>query len=417
LLSWVFGKTAIFVDEYLTFNGCFFASDCEFYDGDTLLTLEGTTSAERAAWLTSYIAAKGLADAAKSVFTDCVFSDKTSYDVFNDPDNGDLSLRYDKADEELLPYQNNYRGAMPPAIRVPVMANSEGVPATWDELTASGVVEVSGNKIVLSDDALGLTTGQISSKVLVLDPDRIAVSGLFAQYSSKFQTYGLRAGDKWPEGDKYPLGSTLPEGRYIARDGSLLCDGVYIAEGATIVVGSAGATISQSTEDEEGVAYASQLLDSNINDYLMLRTAPTAYALIKASDGLQAGGVYLNLYDKPITYRGRTVAHNESFTAVNSTDTFSCAGDADYRIGVIFDDTRVPSQPWIPAEMWGEYFAGRIGNAYQTDSEGNYLGSGNYLTWFTAANGGYSSSLVKSRAQARYVQLKLIVKSLSKADA
>jgi hypothetical protein len=411
LIAWVMGKCAIFCNECLTFNNCFFTSDCEFYDKDTLLEVQGETSEERQAWLNDYIATKGYTDTVKTVFEDCVFSNKTSYDVFNDPDNGDLSLRYENADEELLPYSNNYRGALEPAIRIPVKSDSSQTPATWDERTASGLVAVQDDKIVL-DDSVDAHVGEITSKVLVTNPDKIAISGLFAQYESKYQEYGIRAGDKFPEGDKYPLGSTLPEGRYVVRGGSLLCDDVYIAEGNIIVVDSNGATITASSEESDSQAYASEILDCNVNDYLLLRTCPTAYAIIKSSEGLQKGGTYLNIYDKEIQYRGRTIVHNESFVAENDDDTFTC-DDADYKIAVIFDDSRVPSQPWIPAQMWGEYFAGRVGGSYQQDADGNYLGSGNYLAWQTTANGGYSNTLVKSRAQARYVQLRLMVKSNS----
>jgi hypothetical protein len=411
LYNWIFGKCALFINEYLTFQECLFTSDCEFYDGSTLLTLEGETSAERQQWLTDYITAKGLSAAAQSIFTDCVFSAKTSEEVFNDPENGDLTLRYDTADEEVLPYKNNYRGACAPAIRIPVLGDSTGRPGSWDENTISGCLLIQDNKLVLNE-ASEATSGEIMSKILVTNPDKISISGLFADFASKYQSYGFRAGDSFPEGTKYPVGSQLPEGRYIVRGGSLLCDGVYFAEGSILVVGADGSAIEDSTENEDGATpYAAEIVDSNVIDCMYLRTAPTAYFLVKATDGLQAGATYLNIYDKDIIYRGRTIVHNESFVAENDEDSFTCPEDADYRIGAIFDDTRVPSQPWIPAQMWGTYFAGRSGATYQKDSDGNYLGSGNYLSFITSANGGYSDKIAKQQAQARYIQLKLTVKS------
>jgi hypothetical protein len=265
-------------------------------------------------------------------------------------------------------------------------------------------------------EELDATRGEILSKVLVTNPDKISISGLFAQYASKYQNYGVRASSHSPEGEKYYNGATLPEGRYIARNGAMLCDDTYISEGGIIVVTSEGATLTIAEEEQAKGAYASEILDSNTDDCMYLRTCPTAYATPKATDGLQKGATYLNIYNKPITYRGRTIVQNESFVAENDDDTFVCEGDADYRIGAIFDDSRVPSQPWIPAAMWGEYFAGKVGNVYQTDSEGEYLGSGNYLCYFNTANGGYSQSLVKQRAQARYIQLKFCVRRLSATD-
>jgi hypothetical protein len=408
LEAWIFGKCAFYVDEGLTFSRCLFASDCEFYDGDTLLTPEGETSAERIAWLTTYIENKGLASNKQTKFSDCVLSDKSSYEIFNDPDRGDVTPRYDTLDTDVCPVANQYRGAFPPAIHIPVLTDSEGVAGSWDEQTAAGCVGVQEDTVVLVDN--GSARGEILSKVLVLDPNKVAISGLFADFANKYQTHGIHAGAAAPEGTTYAIGSTLPEGRYAVHGGPLLAGDQYVSEGEIIVAGADGLTITMPTEDGVEDAYAAELVDANVEDVMLLRTCPTAYCLLTAADGLQKGGTYCNIYNMEITYRGRRIAHNESFIAVNDTDTFSC-DDSSYRVAAIFDDTRVPSQPWIQAQMWGEYFAGRAGGVYQTDTDGNIISSGNYLAWQPSSQGGYSEALQKVRAHARYVQLKLQVHS------
>jgi hypothetical protein len=407
---WIFGKCAIFLNECITFANCVFASDCEFYDGDELLELQGETSAEREAWLNDYITEKGISANLKSIFTGCVFSDKTSYDIWNDPDNADMTLKWQNCDEELVDSAGGYVGALPPALHVPIMDDSSEQPGTWDEHTASGLIGVVDNNIILRDD-MECSEGEITSKLIVTNPNRLSISGVFGQMEQQYATHGIQAGRNFPEGEHYAVGETLPEGRYIARGGGVTIGENYVAENGIIVVGEEGATVTSANETEEENAYVVAIKDCNIVDSVFIRTCPTAYAVIKSTDGLQGGATYLNLFNKPIKYRGRTIVQNESFIAENDEDTFTCESDADYRIGVIFDDTRVPSQPWIPAQLFGEYFVGKSGAQYLKDSEGEFISSGNYLSFQTSANGGYSPVKSKGRAQARYIQLKLMVKS------
>jgi hypothetical protein len=403
---WVLGKVAMLLQQNATFINCYFCSDCEWWDGDTKLDVQGETSAEKQAWIENYIKEKGYTSNLTK-FTDCVFSDRTSYEVFNDPDNGDLSLRYDNLDERLMLADNTYMGALPPAIHIPVMSDSSATPATWDEHTAVGLLAVSNDSIVLNE-ASGSDMGQIYSKVLVTNPDKVAISGIFSQYASMFEDYGIVAGADYPEGERYELTDEIPEGRYFIRGGSIYVSGQFAAKD-TVVVVTSGQEFVKANDDEE--PYLIEILDGNVIDFLYLRSCPTAYAYIKASDGLQAGGTYINVYNKPITYRGRTIVQNESFIAENDTDTFECADDAEYRIAVLFDDTRVPSQPWVQAQFWGDYFEGKIAGVRQTDSDGNVISSGNYLAWQSTGNGGYSGKYIKANAQARYIQLKIEVKN------
>ena len=96
--------------------------------------------------------------------------------------------------------------------------------------------------------------------------------------------------------------------------------------------------------------------------------------------------------------------------AVNSEESFSCSGDADYEVGIMFDDTRVPSAEWVPAQNFGEYFVMKQTGAIRVDDDGVPVSSGNYLSFQTTANGGFSDQLRKTIINQRFVQFAIFVK-------
>ena len=69
----------------------------------------------------------------------------------------------------------------------------------------------------------------------------------------------------------------------------------------------------------------------------------------------------------------------------------------------MFDDTRVPSVEWCPAQLFGEYFVAKSGGAIQKDAYDIPLSSGNYMSYQT-------SGLLKSTMDRRYVQFAIKVK-------
>jgi hypothetical protein len=76
----------------------------------------------------------------------------------------------------------------------------------------------------------------------------------------------------------------------------------------------------------------------------------------------------------------------------------------------MFDDSRVPSSVWIPARMWGEYFVWKSAGVVQYDADGLPISSGNYLSYQTTANGGYSDQIMKTIMNKAYFQLKVTAK-------
>ena len=109
-----------------------------------------------------------------------------------------------------------------------------------------------------------------------------------------------------------------------------------------------------------------------------------------------------------ITYHGRTIAPKESFVAVNDTEKFT-AVTTGYEVGIMFDDTRVPETEWVSAQLFGEYFVWKRGGVIMQDEYGQAVSSGNYLSYQTTANGGYSDRLRKSIINQAYVQFAIFV--------
>ena len=391
----IFAKVAFITTDVIRFNECLFPADTKWYHEGEELTIEGTTSAEREASLKAKLEAKG--KATNFSFTNCRFSTQTSEEIFNDAEGCDLTLNPngDGVDSPLT-----YYGAFPPALRIPIMDNSAGKTGTWDENSATGFIKVQDNAICY-DDTSTSQNGEIMSKVVTIDPSKVSLSAIYAPIASMFSRHRVRLNCKAGIfGDTYNDGDTLPQGKYVSN-GSLTYKGALYPKGAVFTVSEDDTSFNG---DADSSASAIAILDPNAVDCVYVRYTPAVFAMIKAADGLQRGGVYLNLGNKSIAYRGRTIAAGESFVADNDDDTFSVDGDADYKVGVIFDDTRVPSQEWIPAQTMGEYFVSKSKGVIEHDAEGVPWSSGNPLSYHPISDGGYNDKLLKNVIDRRYVQ-------------
>ena len=206
---------------------------------------------------------------------------------------------------------------------------------------------------------------------------------------------------------EYKAGDILPLGRYLVK-GAVVYNDLPISANNILVVTEEGTTF---VNDYEG--YESSLLlftDINIQDVVYVRARGMIYTYIKASDGLQSGGVYYNSGNKNITYRNRVIVPNESFVARETGETFVCEGDENYEIGILFDDTRVPESVWVPAQTYGEYFVGKQSGVIKVDNEGIPVSSGNPLSYQASKDGGYSDVLKKSILNQKYIQFALNIK-------
>ena len=393
----IFAAFDMFVDDTVILDNCFFTADTKWYYGSTEIVISGATSQERQDSLLTQAAALGVATPMTMI--DCVFSTQSSSEVFNNPEKLDFSL---KLDSEAIKAAGVWFGAMGPAIDVPILSNSEGVPGSFDELSANGCVLVSNDAISIDITSLEMN-GEILSKILKIDPTSFNVNALFADFSAKLPGYKAYMWDQDLTGLEYAEGDILPIGRYLVK-GSIVYDGINLGDNYVCVVSSENTSFLDNNEDSVLIA----LLDENIQNVAYIRESPLIYARIEASEGLQRGGTYLNYGNQTITYRGRSIAPYESFVAANDVDTF--IAPAGYMVGVMFDDTRVPSSEWIPAQLFGEYFVWKQGGVVQLDNDGIPISSGNYLSFQTTANGGFSQQLIKSYISTTYFQLKIHVR-------
>ena len=425
--SSVFADFDMFADETMTLTQCLFASDCGWYYKDLIETdqpqlkiVVDTLSASETVVFTANVengtmtigggGVTGIPSAidalyvatritVKPTFTSCLFTDETATDIFNNPTKQDFTL---KPNGSGVISADAYYGAFPPALSIPIMDDSTGVAATWDENTCDGLIEVAGNEICIDEDSVA-TEGSIQSKIVQINPSSVTLSAIFSAYASKFADYGCAL---WKENmiwQSYSAGDVLPVGRYLVK-GAVIYDENILENKSVVVVQSENTTFI----NDNVVSSLVQLLDANVSDVVYVRTIAAIYLRIKQGDGLQRGGVYLNFGNENITYRNRAIVPGESFVAENAVDDFTC-DNADYEIGVMFDDTRVPSSEWIPAQLFGEYFVCKESGTVKLDESGVPVSSGNYLAWQPTANGGYATSR-RTTIKQRYIQFRFDIK-------
>ena len=413
--STAFGEFAMIAnDPSMAYTGCLFAADARWYyltgsHGSTgtviELPLSGTTSAERQASLLEQLSAKyeeyGIAEASRYMpkFTDCIFSTQTSEEIFNNPSKQDFTLR--EGSDAIL-NDSTYIGAFPPALNVPILNDSTGVVGSWDELSASGCITVADDTICLDETSTSMS-GEILSKIVKINPANYQLNGIFAHCIDKFTDYCAYLNRQQITGASYSAGETLPIGVYIVK-GSVIYQENNISNNSILVVSENNTTFA----DDNYTSQLIEVLHPNTMDVVYIRARSTIYAKIKASDGLERGGIYLNIGNKNVTYHGRVYAPGESFVAKYDNETFTC-DDAAYEVGIMFDDSRVPTSEWVPARMFGEYFVMKQSGAIRLDANGIPVSSGNYLAYQTTANGGFSDQLRKSIISQAYVQFAIFV--------
>lgn len=414
LINTLFGQFAMIGNEKVkkTYELCVFAADVTWWwltadKGNSgtpeQLVLTGTTSEEREQSLLAQLSSKGLSASLMPVFKDCVFSSQTSDEIFNDAANGDLTLK-PGCDADWQNAKNSYCGALPPALHIPVMLDSAGYAATWDERSASGclVVESVDNVpcIALDTDSPS-ENGEIHSKIVVINPAQVQLNSVWADIESKMGFYGARL---WKEdilGDEYSAGDTLPVGHYIVKDGAGIVYGEEsIGTGEGVFITESGTTFSQIQEGSPSTLI--EVIDPSMMDAVYCRCRTAVYARVGVDDDLQLGATYLNDSNSDIVYHNRTIVPGESFVCMWNNEKFSCSSDPTVTIAVMFDDTRVPGSEWIPAATMADYYVGKNGGAIVDDDYGIPLSSGNVRS--------YAQSLNKSTIDRRYVQFCIKVK-------
>ena len=413
--STIFAEFAMIANDVkVNYTSCLFAADARWYyltgshggTGTVIeLPLTGTTSAERQASLLEQLNAKyeeyGVAEASRyiPVFKDCIFSTQTAEEIFNNPSKQDFTLR---EGSDAIINESVYLGAFPPALNVPILNDSTGVVGSWDELSASGCITVADDTICLDETSTSMS-GEILSKIVKINPANYQLNGIFAHCIDKFTDYSVYLNRQTITGTSYSAGEVLPIGVYIVK-GAVIYQENNISNNSILVVSENNTTFA----DDNYTSQLIEVLHPNTMDVVYIRARSTIYAKIKASDGLERGGIYLNIGNKDVTYHGRVYAPGESFVAKYDNETFTC-DDSAYEVGIMFDDSRVPTSEWVPARMFGEYFVMKQSGAIRLDNNGVPVSSGNYLAYQTTANGGFSDQLRKSIISQAYVQFAIFV--------
>lgn len=434
----LFGNTVVVINYANTYSNCLFASDTQFWcfkgttynpDTDVLITPVGSTSAERQADLIAKINAvyaEWGTTAVVPTFNSCVFSGQSSYDIFVDHEHQNYNV---KRESDAVTNAGTYYGALPPAMHLPIYESSIGYPATWDERTCSGCVKVMADPsitktpqpaLICYDEASSATQGQILSKIVTINPAEVQISGIYAFFASKLSDYAIQLNKNsvFEKETKYHEGDNIPAGMYKVVGSIILSqtiEGVteqyeVANEGIIFIVGESASFVNNGIE-----SYLLPFADPNHMNAMYCRCRSTIYARAKYGDTLYKGVTYYNDNDHAIKYHGRNIAPGESFICEFDDETYVC-DNTDCSIAILFDDRDVsdserlvPTSEFIPANIWGSYFVDKSGGVMQHDADGIPIASGNYLSHFNTANGGYSDRIHKSIINQRYVQFALFV--------
>lgn len=434
----LFGNTVVIVNDKQTYSNCVFASDVQFWcfkgtthnpETDVLIIPQGETSAEKQASILAQIESIYAEWGTTSVlptFNSCIFSNQSSHEIFVDHEHQNYNIR---RGSDAVTQAGTYYGALPPAIELPIYENSSSHPNTWDERTCAGCVKVMADPnmtatpqpaLICYDEASEATQGSIMSKVMRIDPTSMQISGIYAFFASKLKDYAIQLNKNsvFDTETIYEAGETVPVGMYKVIGSIILTqtiDGVTEQyevdnEGTIFIVGE-----NASFQDNGIKSHLLPYGDPNHMDVLYCRCRSTIYARAKYGDTLYKGVTYFNDNDHNIKYHGRTIAPGESFVCEFDDETYTC-DSPDCSIAIIFDDRDVadserlvPTSEFIPANLWGNYYVDKSGGVMQHDKDGIPIASGNYLTYFNTANGGYSDRIHKSIINQSFVQFALYI--------
>lgn len=441
----LFADFDMFVNNNLTFNQCFFTSDCKWYyqkskvnylieinetntsdstsiveDAENHITtigggtvyefitqaLENGKSLAEAKLAAIPTAAQALRAAnyisTKATWNNCIFSTQTAAQTFNNAEQLDFTLQLtSEAVEGYMDINKDYYGALPPALNIAIMQNSDGHINCWEARSFSGLLKIDGDKIVIDEESAA-ETGEGRTKIIKLESletvDKV-LTGIFAIFSEKFSSHGISFWEDWnllDNENKIALTDTaqtltkgianapayyLIQGNDDTRvkviiNGDILEGSDALKAGQVIFVASTDTVTAQlDANDGDADAYLVPVLDSNMPDCLYVRMQQTVYAKAKSGQ-IKATATYLNSGNETITYNGHQIIPGESFEGVTGASTFIASDN--YEVDVLFDDDPknplVPNNEWIPASFWDSFYI-RVNNT--ADKQKYYLGWNN----------------------------------------
>ena len=366
----------------------------------------------------------------------CIFTQETSAQVFNNPEHSDFTTKIDSAAKI---DSVNYFGALAPALNIPIIgtgnSGSDGVAGCWDNRSIDGCVAVESGIIKLDMASLS-ESGRILSKIIVTDPSQIQYNGIFARLTRRVKR-GWIASQLNPFGTKVePNGSlqaTLTsDTQYVLKGSNASFDDISYTPNQIIDTTNAESLVVQ-FETSEG--YLMPIIDANIPDTLYCRCRSMVYARAQLGETLKPQIIYFNDGDEYIKFHDRVIVPKESFICDNAEQFYMCnaqgvvnSSATDYSIAVIFDDREtIPAgeeriggeTKWIPAGAWGEYFAMKNAGAITEEtipSLGSVPKSSGHYMCFTKNGGGGQINGYKSILNQTYIQFALFVTKVSEFD-
>ena len=442
--KWLFAKAAVVVNNQTktTYSHCVFTGDCQFVyiSGSTVTELTSEVLAEYSGdnlgeKIVAYVTAQGAANIRIPVFEECVFSSQTAAQVLNDPDNNDFTI----VPNTCADFGNNdYAGALPPALRVPIygdavnsqdgtVSDSDEHAACWDNRTATGCVTVSNGKIVM-DDTPQNTEGSILSKIITISPLDRQINAIYSLHEPMMASRHALMNDEnifsvdpvTGTYETYGVGDTVPSGIYYVKGVGVLFSNDIGARAGECVVLESSLTFTKFNESDVGTPILIKVVEPNTQDVVYVRCRTGIYATVKSSDTTLTNVLYLNTGQKNLTFRGRIIVPGESFYG-HDGDSFTVAGnDTDYEVAVIFDDRigvsaygsgetgarLVPeSDKWVPAGLMGSYFVSKTASGAIDDcpTNGYPYGSGNYMTWKNSRQNSNRSHIDRVYTQFKFV--------------
>src|SRR5690554_5480891 len=145
----IFAKFDLFVDDSgITLYNCLITSDCRFFWGEIKIPVTGSTSEERRQSLLARMTNARMPTSGRTVFTNCIFSPQTSYDVFNNPDELDFST---KPGSDAVIDPTTHLGAIGPGINIPFHEDSDGEINCWEARSVSGSLQIIGSELHIDD--------------------------------------------------------------------------------------------------------------------------------------------------------------------------------------------------------------------------------------------------------------------------
>lgn len=448
----LFANWAIFLNsQQQTFKSCFFAKDCKFYYS---VTPNNNNSVQNLLIMGDPTAAKGITeDSTSHTYTvngcatieemvryvltaksctnttfdsACVFSEtEQKANIFNDEAASDYTLK------ETSAACNNgaYFGAFPPAMHISTLQNSDGHLNCWDHRRIDGSSLVINNQNQLCVDTSQKSSSSIMSKVIRINPSVKQLSGLFAVVLSKKNTEGYVLADNvqypflgnfvQPSTDGGTSGNNLTAGHWylVTEDGiNINYNGNSYAHGDVFFVPTGGPTYY--TSESSGQYQVRELLNPGQPDVVYVRCRSMIYKYVGQTTKLIVGVNYINTGNKTVhlTVADRDIVPGEDFVCTTSNEYFSCSGDANYQLGIIFDDRttftqqeprQVPAaEDWVPALFVGDYFVSKAAGVITRTTDNVPEASGNPKSW---ANGEKSISGTATIINQPYVQLKIVV--------